>query len=123
MLKTLFSRMTKLQLVNLALVVLLSIAAGVAKILQVPDEVAFFAQFGLGNKVLVAFGALQIIAGLLLMTGKLRKPAALLAAVLLATSAIMLLASGKLAFGLLSLVPVMMALAVFWRADSASNSS
>jgi len=99
-----------LQKILLVLMVLLSIAAGVAKALQVPNEVVFFENLGLSTNILIAFGVAQIIAGIELAIPATRKLGIWFAALLFFTSAVMLFISGNLPFACVSLIPVALTL-------------
>ena len=101
--------MKKLHTVNLALVVLLSIAAAVPKLLRVPQEVTFFEKAGLAGSAVLLFGLLQLAGGILLVFTRTRLWGAGVAAVVFLASAIMVFLSGQTAFGLLSMLPVLMA--------------
>ena len=46
---------------------LLSIAAGVAKVTLVPEEIEFLQQFGFNDLFSICFGILQVLGGLLLL--------------------------------------------------------
>lgn len=95
--------------VALVVVGLLSVAAGVPKLMQVSSEVGFFASLGLPSAAVVAFGVLQIAAGGLLLVGRTRAWGAALAATMFLVSALMVFAAGNLAFGAISLLPVALA--------------
>jgi hypothetical protein len=100
--------MNKLRLFNLVLLVLLGVAAGLAKVMVVPDELAFFQQFGLTEMVLVGFGGLQLIASLLLAIRHTRLAGLAVLGLTLVGSSLMIFYSGQIAFGVFSLLPVLM---------------
>lgn len=100
----------------LALVGVMSLAAGAAKVMRVPDEAQFFAEAGLAPGVMVIFGVVQLVAGALILWRKTRLAGALIAAIMFACSAIMIFMAGNLRFALISSLPVAMALYVAWRA-------
>lgn len=104
--------MKLLQKINLGLVAALGIGAGIPKIAQMPDEVNFFQQVGLGNEAVAIFGLLQLAAGVLLLFRKTRTGAGIALAVMFLASSVMLFLAAKTIFGLVSLVPVIMALLV-----------
>lgn len=100
----------KILVITIAVLIgLLSIAAGAAKIALVPEEVEFLSQFGFTSVLIVLFGIVQVMAGLLLIIPKTRFHGALVAAFAFALSAILLLIAGNLAFAGVSLVPVILA--------------
>ena len=88
---------------------LLSLLAGAAKVAQVPEEVAFLGQLGFGAPLIVAFGALQVVGGLLMIIPKTRFYGALLAAAGFTISVVLLLLAGNLPFAGVSIVPVALA--------------
>lgn len=94
------------------LIGLLSLAAGLAKVALVPDEVAFLGQFGLSNTMIFVFGAAQIVGGVLLLAPNTRFLGAVVAGLLFAVSSALLMVAGKLAFAAVSLLPVGLAIVV-----------
>lgn len=103
-----------LTLVAVAIVVLLSLAAGGAKLASTPQEVQFFEAAGLGTAWLVPFGILQILGGLLAIPKSLRWIGATICAACFLASAAMVFATGQTSFGLISLLPVLLAGFVVW---------
>ena len=98
----------------LALVVLisaLSIAAGVAKVAQIPSEMAFLQSVGLGSSAILLFSGLQILGAILSLAGKTRIAGLWLVTAMFLLSAALVFASGSFVFGMVSLLPV--GLAVF----------
>jgi len=105
------------QKILLILITLLAIAAGVAKVMQVPNEVAFFENLGLSTTLLLAFGVLQILGGILLVIPKTRVFGIGLTALMFLASAIMLFMSGTIPFALVSLLPVVLTLLLLKTAE------
>ncbi|MBL4619215.1 MAG: DoxX family protein [Marinicaulis sp.] len=101
--------MKKLLLANLVVLILLGLSAGAAKIMQAPQELKFFQDAGLSANLLIIFGVLQVAGGILLVFARTRKPGAVLLAATLGASAIMIFMNGMIAFGLFSLLPILMA--------------
>lgn len=95
--------------VLIIMLALLSVAAGAAKVMLVPEEATFLRQFGFTDTLMMLFGAGQILAGALLVIAGLRLYGALLAALCFAVSSGLLLFSGDVPFALVSLVPVILA--------------
>ena len=85
---------------------LLSIAAAVPKILQMPQELGFLSSLGIGGAAVVGLGLLQLVGGVWLMVPKLRLFGAFIADLMFTVSSAALFVSGNLAFGLVSLLPV-----------------
>jgi hypothetical protein len=111
--------MNILRRINLILVTVLSLAAAIPKIAQIPGEVEFFNSMGLGKGALLMFGALQLAGGALLVFGKTRLWGASVAALAFLGSAVMLFLNGQSSFGAVSLLPVIMSCVVFF--DVARN--
>lgn len=95
--------------INLIVLTLLSITAGTAKIMQVPNEVEFFQGAGFSTNVVILFGVVQLAGGFLLVFHKTRTTGAILVAATLCLSTVMIFMSGKTGFGLFSILPVLMA--------------
>ena len=55
--------MKLVQTIILVILILLSLAAGAAKLMQVPQEAQFFADAGLGIAAMISLGAFQIVGG------------------------------------------------------------
>lgn len=94
---------------NLVAVTLLGVAAAIPKIMRMPQEVQFFQSVGLGAIAVVAFGVLQLVGAGMLIPEKTRTTGAMLVAATFLGSAVMVLASGQLAFGAVSMLPVVLA--------------
>ena len=65
----------------LVLLTALAVLSGVTKITLMPNEVEFFGQYGFSNPMLIAFGAAQLIGGILLPWKKTRFAGAAVVAV------------------------------------------
>ncbi|MGI9222550.1 MAG: hypothetical protein ACR2QS_16100 [Woeseiaceae bacterium] len=105
----------RLKTLNWMLLALLGVAAGVAKMMQVPQEMAFFqGELGFGSNTIVAFGALQFIGGLMIVFKKTRLAGSILLGLTLFLSSVVIFMSGNIGFGLVSLIPVVMADVVAW---------
>lgn len=93
----------------LTVLVLMSLAAGAAKLFQMPQEVQFFQAFGLGTVSLVIMGAIQVTGGVLAAFSRTRLAGSILMAVTFLVSAIMIFSSGQTVFAIVSLLPVLLA--------------
>lgn len=98
-----------LKLIILVLLILMSLAAGAAKIMQMPQEMTFFQDIGLSLGLLVPLGVVQVIGGLLAAIPKTRKFGAIVMALVFLASAIMVFMSGHIGFGVISLIPAALA--------------
>lgn len=102
-----------LYLVMLTFIFSLSLTAGAAKIMEFPQEIAFFQRAGIGAPALFLMGAAQILSAACLIFKKSRALGAVIAAICFAISAIVILAVGQIVFALVSLIPVAIAIFVF----------
>ncbi|WP_420430916.1 hypothetical protein [Hyphobacterium sp.] len=91
---------------------LLSLAAGVAKLVMAEPEVAFFDALGVDPRWMIALGLLQVSGAVLVIFKRMRIVAGLLMAAGFAVSALMILLSGNTGFALISALPVVLALLV-----------
>lgn len=94
-------------------VALLSLAAGAAKLMKVPQEAAFFEAVSLAPIFMTIFGALQVLCSVLICIPKTRRIGAGLAALSFFASVVMILKTGQIYFALFSVLPVFLALYVF----------
>lgn len=93
---------------------LLSIAAGVAKAFQLPEEVTFLAEQGLGISTIVVFGVVQILGGVLAIITRTRRIGLGLITAGFLVSALIVFVSGNFLFGLVSMLPVLVTIGVFY---------
>lgn len=113
--------MNKLKFAILSILILLGIAAGVAKIVKTPQELEFFQAVGLSELSLVLFGVAQFCGGVLLVLRRSRLVGAVISTFMFSASAIMVFITGALGFGAVSLVPALIAGWVIW--DTARSKS
>ncbi|MFT5572103.1 MAG: hypothetical protein ACI9FR_001024 [Cryomorphaceae bacterium] len=106
----------KLDIFLIGVLALVSIAAGLAKLLESPQEIAFLSRAGLSSLHILMLGGLQTCAGLLLAFSKTRGWGALAAGAGLLVSSVVIFTSGNIPFGVFSLLPIAVASYVFYRA-------
>jgi len=104
-----------------AVIALLSIAAGLAKVMQVQQEMEFLQGLGLSPGLIMAFGLVQIAGGLLLVTKKTRLPGAVLVTLAFLLSAVLVFISDNLGFGLFSLIPAVLAGLIVYSAPAGTR--
>ena len=105
----------------IAVIALLSIAAGLAKVMQTPQEMEFLQGLGLSPALIIVFGLIQISGGLLLVTQKTRIVGAVLATFAFVVSTVLIFVGGNLAFGLFSMLPVGLAAAITYQSGRATH--
>lgn len=101
-----------LMMVLLILLVLLSIASGVAKLMLVPEEAAFFARYGFSNMMLMTFGAVQVLAGTMMIFKKFRAIGAYIVLATFGLSLILLLMDGSYGMSAITIVVSVMLMVV-----------
>lgn len=102
--------MNRLKTLNLVLLTLLGLSSGISKIMQIPQEMAFFqGEMGFTSSTIVFFGCVQLTAGVLLIFEKTRMVGAIVLAATLFVSATIVFMAGKIGFGFFSLLPIVMA--------------
>ena len=79
------------------------------RIMQTPQEMEFLQGAGLSPGLIVVFGVVQILGGLLLVPRKTRMIGAVIAATVFAASTALIFMGGNLAFGLISILPIALA--------------
>ena len=107
-----------MKIMNIVLVVvitLLSIAAGIAKVMAVPEEVQFLQSFGFSLSLITVYGACQILAGCLLILPKTRLVGSIITMVAFALSTTLIFLSGNFVFGLVSVVPIVLTAVIFMK--------
>jgi len=85
---------------------ILSAAAGMPKILQLPQELDFLRSVGFSQTGVLMLGLLQLTGGILLFWKKSRLPGAVIASLTFLVSSIAIFVGGNTSFGLISLLPV-----------------
>ena len=95
-------------IIVLVILTLLAISSGVAKVMLVQREVDFFGQYGFSNSMLIAYGSLQLIGGLLLPIRKTRFAGAAIVAITFLVSLVVLLMDGNIPASLVTLVAILL---------------
>ena len=103
----------------LVLLTLLSILSGVTKIVLMPEDVEFFGRYGFSNPMLIAFGATQLIGGVLMPFRKTRFVGAAIVAITFLVSLVLLLVDGNMPVSILTAVATLLLGIVMKRSRSA----
>lgn len=90
--------------VILAILVFLAISSGLTKIMLMQQDVDFFGKYGFSDPILIGFGLVQVLGGILLLVPKSRIIGALMVAVTFLISAAVLAMSGKLLMAIITTV-------------------
>ena len=113
--------MHRLRIAVLLILILLGVAAGIVKIMKMPQELEFFRAVGLTELSLVLFGAAQVCGAVLLVFRRSRSGGAVISTIMFSASAIMVFITGALGFGAVSLLPALISAWVVW--DTARSKS
>ena len=103
----------KLRYVAIVVLSVLGFAAGIAKVVRAPQEVAFFEGAGLSTDLLLAFGIVQVVSAVLVGLARTRWPALAILNLTFAFSAILIFQTGNVGFGVFSLLPIALSAWVF----------
>jgi len=112
-------QMNLFRIINFVLVAALGTTAGIPKMMRMPHEVEAFANTGLGTRYVIGFVIVLLIGGILLVIPATRFWGAILTSIMFLASAVMLFITGKITFGCVSLIPVLMAAFIVY--DLAQN--
>jgi hypothetical protein len=73
-----------------------------------PDEIELFKIAGFGENLLLSFGLFQVASAISILFSRIRKPGAAILAVTFGISTILIFLSGQVAFGIFSIVPILL---------------
>lgn len=90
--------------VILIILVFLAISSGITKVMLLPQDVEFFGRYGFTNPVLISYGAVQIIGGVLLAIPKTRFVGAVIVAITFLISLVVLIIDGNILFSIFTVV-------------------
>ena len=90
----------------------LSVAAGIPKVMQMPQELGFLQPLGFSPIAISVLGVVQVLGGILLLLRKTRLPGATLAGLAFLISSVAIFVGGNMQFGLISLLPFAVSLFV-----------
>jgi CHASE2 domain-containing sensor protein len=105
----------------ISVVALLSIAAGLAKVMLTDQELAFLHGFGFNNALIIAFGVVQIVGGVSLVSSKTRIFGAVLVLLAFVVSTLLIFAGGNFMFGLVSMIPIALVCIIVYQSARIRN--
>ena len=100
--------MKAVSIIILAILTLLAVLSGITKILLMQQDVDFFGKYGFSGPILIAFGLVQLLGGLLLVFTKTRFVGAANVAVTFLVSLAMLLMDGNIPASIITLVATLL---------------
>ena len=92
--------------VILVILVFLAVSSGITKIILMQQDVEFFGKYGFTNPILIAYGAAQLLGGILLVLPKSRIIGAALVAITFLISAVVLAMEGNIPITMVTLICV-----------------
>lgn len=104
-----------LNILLIASISLLSIAAGLAKVMEVPQEVGFLRSFRFNDTLIFIYGFVQIVGGVLLALPKTINWGAIITILAFILWSVLIFIGGSLMFGLVSLLPVALASLIYYQ--------
>ncbi|MEM7369141.1 MAG: DoxX family protein [Bacteroidota bacterium] len=105
---------TYLPTVFLIILILLSIATAVTKLIQMPEEMELFRHAGFSDSMTILFGIIQLVGGILLVPGKTRKYGAIVMLSTFVIATIVVFMKGMIGFGLFSMLFIALAGYQWW---------
>lgn len=103
-----------LKKVNFYLLLLLSVSTGLVKLFQMPEEMVLFRNVHWSDTLIILFGVLQTLCGVLLIPSKTRKVSSLLLAFTYVIATGVVFANNMVEFGVVSILFILMALWSFF---------
>lgn len=95
-------------MIILVVLVLLAVSSGVTKILLMQQDVDFFGKYGFSDPILVIYGLVQLIGGLLLVFTKTRFVGAAIVAVTFLISLVVILMEGNIPVGIITVITILL---------------
>ncbi len=94
--------------VILFLLIFLAVSSGITKIILMQQDVDFFGKYGFSNPILMAYGATQLMGGILLVFEKSRFVGAIIVAVTFSVSLVVLLMEGNIPVSILTTLAILL---------------
>lgn len=98
--------------VILAILVFLAVSSGITKIILMPQDVEFFGKYGFTNPILIIYGVIQLLGGILLLLPKTRIMGAVLVSITFLISAVVLAMEGNIPVTIVTLICVALLLVI-----------
>ena len=107
--------------VVLAILVFLAVSSGVTKAMLMERDVVFFGQYGFTNPILIAFGIVHIVGGVLLAIPKTRTIGAIIVGIAFLISAVVLILAGDIPVTVVTIVAVLLLVFVAKQSPNANT--
>lgn len=100
--------MKAVSVIILVILILLAVSSGITKILLMQQDVEFFGKYGFSNPILVTFGLIQLIGGLLLVFSRTRFVGAVVVAITFLVSLVVILMEGNIPVGITTVIATLL---------------
>ena len=88
----------------LAILIFLAVSSGVTKVALMQQDVEFFGKYGFSNPILIIYGLVQILGGIMLMLKKTRFVGAAIVAITFLISLVVLLMEGNIPVSIVTVI-------------------
>ena len=95
-------------MIILVVLILLAVSSGATKILLMQQDVDFFGKYGFSDLILVIYGLMQVIGGLLLVFTRTRFVGAAIVAVTFLISLVVILMEGNIPVGIITVIAILL---------------
>lgn len=92
----------------LVVLILLAVSSGITKVALMQQDVDFFGKYGFSNRILIAYGLVQLIGGVLMITERTRFVGAAIVAITFLISLTVLLMEGNLPASVATIVATLL---------------
>lgn len=99
----------------LSTLILLSLATGMTKIIQMPEEMALFSNAGFSDSLTILFGVIQVVGGFGLVLNRTRKTGAMIMGLTFTIATIVVFVNQMILFGWFSVLFIALALYFVFR--------
>lgn len=98
--------MKVVSMIILIVLFLLAVSSGITKIMLMQQEVDFFGQYGFSDPILMGFGLIQLVGGLLLVLKRTRFVGAAIVATTFLISLVVILMEGNVPVGIATVIAI-----------------
>ena len=95
-------------MIILVILILLAVSSGTTKILLMQQDVDFFGKYGFSDPILVIYGLVQLIGGVLLVFRKTRFVGAAIVAITFLISLVVILMESNIPVGIVTVIAILL---------------
>ena len=95
-------------MIIVVLLILLAVLSGTTKILLMQQDVDFFGKYGFSDPILIIYGLVQLIGGLLLVFTRTRFVGAAIVAITFLISLVVILMEGNIPVGIVTVIAILL---------------